>query len=367
MSLFDSPILEVTAGLEVLDLGLEVVTDVSDELVGGSVTRNMNARVHGTCTLNLASELDWGTQLVRPYQVLSDGQQSERFDLGVFMLTTPERPLADQPPVFRVQGYDRLYLLDREVGETYQIVEGTAYRDALTTVFGDAGLTGFRIDGSAADDVLPKDRVWPLVATTTDPDDTAEPVTWLRIINDLLTAINFRGVYVDQQGLFRCQAYSPPTSRAPSFVFDALDPARSIVGVERRVTQDVWRTPNRWVFIRSNLPDGAPPPSEGAGIYTVVNQSDGPTSVDGRGLVWTKVYEYEAASQAALVGLGDRRVSQDRRLVTTINLETGPYPAAGHADIFTYRDEALGTVKVQAVSWEQDLLGGDTRWVWEVV
>lgn len=356
---------EVSAGLQVLDLDLNVTGEV--ELIGGTVTRNMNARVHGACTVEVSETLDWGRTLVRPYQTLTAAGVSETFYLGVFMLTTPEQPIGVEPPAYKVSGYDRLYLLDREVGDNYLVVEGTSYREALLQVFDDAELTGVLIDGSAADDLLPVDREWPLVATSTDPDQTSTPVTWLRIVNDLLTAINFRGVYADANGLFRCQRYEPPTARAPSFTFDAVDPLTTIVAPDRTVVEDMWRTPNRWVFIRTNMPEGAPPPAEGAGVYTVINQSDGPTSIDGRGMVWTKVYEYEAASQAALVGLGERRVSQDRRLVTTINAETGPFPLAGHADIFRLVDPKIRASKVQAINWEQDLLGGNTRWVWEAI
>ncbi len=155
--------------------------------------------------------------------------------------------------------------------------------------------------------------------------------------------------------------------RAPEFTFNA-DSSLSIVGEDRTLMEDVWATPNRWVFRQTNRPNGAPAPTEGDGIFTTVNQSDGPTSIDARGLTWTSVVDYEAASQAKLVDLGTRRVASDRRVTTTLKVSTGPFPGALHFDVFTYVDSAAGgTRKVQSTGWQMPLDGGNVEWNWEEV
>lgn len=362
-----SEALQVSAGAELLSANLMPVRDLSDDLLGGAIDWNLRANIHGTCDLTLSAALTWGVDLVRPYMTLSDAAVTARFNLGVYALTTPERTVGADPVIYAVQGFNRIYLLDREVGADLVLVAGTTYRAALLDVFGQAGLSGVSIDGSAADSTLPATRTWPLVATSTDPDQTKAPVTWLRVVNDLLSAINFRGVWADENGQFRCSAYKAPAQRPSEFEFDA-DSGLTIVGAARTVVEDVWRTPNRWVFRQTNRAVGAPAPTEGDGIYTVVNQSDGATSIDARGLTWTSVVDYEAATHATLVSLGDRRVASDRRVTQQLKVTTGPLPVAGHADVFTYRDLALGADrKVQAVSWRMDLLGADMSWVWEVI
>lgn len=360
--------LDVSAGCEVLNLDLTLATSygvdggISADLVGGSVSRHMNAKIHGTCRLDLTVELPWGSVLVRPYMIVN----GERFDGGVYMLTTPESPIGETPATFSAQGFDRVYLLDREVGRDYSLTVGTTYYDALVQVFSDAGLTGFHIDGAAVGFTLPVDREWPLVATSTDPDQTDTPVTWLRIINDLLGAINFRGVYADASGVYRCQQYLGPEVRSPVFTFDADDVTVDIVG-ERSRLYDIYKTPNQWVFLWSNRPGGEQD-VEGDGMYTVDNLADGATSQVARGLVWTKVFRYEAASQAALQSLGDRRVAADLRVSETWRVTTDEWPAAGHFDVFTYRDVAAGGERrVQALEWEYDLTGGRVSWLWETV
>lgn len=399
--------LSVDFGADLLDTNLAYLDDLSADVSGGSVDWSLHASIHRTCRLQLSRELAWGNVLVRPWMELSDGATTARWWVGVYAPTTPERawsgarsgvaatqpgqePITDttgepildadgyyitvesgievlDPPEFKaweVDGYDRLYLMAREVGADYTVAAGVTYRQALLDVFSAAGLSGVVIDGSAADDVLPAAKSWPLVTEDTgDPDQTDTPVTWLRIVNDLLRAINFRSCWCDEQGRFRCQAYQPPTQAAPEWIFDADDEHLTILGEERRMSEDVWKVPNRWVFRWTNGGTGV----EGDGIYTVDESDTVNGDWLGRTLVWTSVVDYEAASQAKLVSLGDRRVADDKRVTTMFDVTTGPFPGADHADVFTYRDVALGERKVQARSWSLPLDGGEMAWSWEGV
>jgi hypothetical protein len=355
---------EVDFGADLLDTNLAYLSDISEDLAGGSVDWALHNRIHRTCRLQMSRSLRWGVDLVRPWMTLSDGAVTAKFYTGVFSLTTPDRVIGETPELYEVDGFDRLYLLDRQVGADYTVASGTTYRQALLDVFAAAGLSGAVIDGSAADDTLPADKTWPLVAEDTgDPDQTDTPVTFLRLANDLCRAISFRSVWCDEQGRFRCQSYQSPTVRATEFVLDADDINLTVLGEDRQLAEDVWKVPNRWTFRRTNGGTGV----EGDGVYTV-DLSD-TTNGDwlGRKLVWTSVVDYEAASQAKLVDLGDRRVEQDRNVSRMIEVGTGPLPIAGHADVLAYRDAAVGNHKVQARSWTLPLDGSDMRWTLEVV
>lgn len=364
--LLTGPAVSVDFGAERLAGDLSVVADISADLAGGEVARSCYATIHGTCDLQLSAELAWGVDLVRPYMTLSDGTVEARWNLGVYCLTTPDRNVGESPMTWVVQGYDRLMLLSRQVGADYAVASGTTYRQALLDVFASAGLTGVLIDGAAADDTLPAAKSWPLVAADqADPDQTDTPVTWLRIVNDLLRAINFRAVWCDANGLFRCEAYQEPAVRAPEFSFDTAGHS-TIVAEDRTESQDVWSTPNRWVFRWSNGGTGV----EGDGIYTVLLSDlypDHPLTAANRGLTWSSVVDYEAASQAKLVALGDRRVAGDLRVARRVSARTGPFPGAGHFDVYRLVDAEMGTRKVQASSWRMPLDGGDVEWDWEVI
>lgn len=372
-ALLTADALEVTAGLDLLTPALTFVEDISDDLLDGRVARTMAAVVHGTCELQLSRALTWGVDIVRPWMRLTDTTTgtTARWNLGAYCLTTPARDVGETPETHAVRGQDRVSLLQRPVGDDYSVADGVTYRAALLQLFEDAGVGAdtVLIDGSAADSVVPVARDWPLVARSTDPDQTTTPVTWVRVVNDLLGAINFRGVWADENGFYRCQAYQEPSARPPEFVFTTDTPRLNIIGEKRRLTQDVWATPNRWVFIASNPPGGITP-SEGNGyVYVVENLTDGPTSQTERGLVYPAVWRYEVAGPDALVGLGDRRVALDRAATTQIDLTTGPFPGAGHYDVYTYIDAvAGGERKVQASSWSLPLDGtADMQHVWEAL
>ncbi len=376
-TLVQSRFLEIDFGADLLTNDLAFVEEISKAelgdltggLVDGSIARNMEARIHGTCRLVLSRSLAWGVDLVRPFMTLTDGVLSERWNLGVFCLVTPQRRVAVTPETFDVDGYDRLMLLDRQVGADYTVTAGTTYRAALLQVFEDAGLSGVLIEGSAADDTVPKDRLWALVPRDeADPDQTDTPVTWLRIVNDLGRAINFRGVWCDRDGQFRLEGYRDPASRPPVFTLDADDVYTTIVGEERTLTEDVWAAPNKWVFRNTSRPDGSPAATEGDGIYTVDESGlfDGLDRL-GRPLEWPSVIDYEAATQEKLVELGDRRVADDKRVTSTMEITTGPFPLASHADVFSYVDASVGDRKLVARSWEMSLTGDDVRWKLERV
>ncbi len=363
-ALLHSDDLTVSAGLELLNPNLTVAEDISDDLEGGSVALNLDATIHRTCTLRITRPLRWGIDLVRPYMLLAAKGSTVRFNAGVFSLTTPQRRVGETPETYEVTGADRLLLLSRQIGATYTVTAGTTYRAALEAVFTASGLSGALIEGSAADSTLPKDRVWPLIGETTDPDNDNTPVTYLRVVNDLLRAINFRAVWADESGVFRCSAYQEPTVRPIEFEFSA-DTVDTPLEEDRTVTQDVWAVPNRWVFRWTNAPDLTPTADL---TYEVTLPDRDPMSRVNRGLTWTSVVDYEAASRAKLVELGDRRVASDRRVQAQYDVTVGPFPPAGHADVYLYADDAAGVfVKVQCVSWDLDLLGEGTRMRWEAV
>ncbi len=339
----------VSAGTELLASDLTVTEDISDDVAGGSVSRACLATIHGTCRLSLSRELDWDTALVRPFMILSDGATSARFNLGVYSLATPEYRYAESPVTYDAQGYDRLYLLNREVGDSYSVAAGTDVLTAIRQVFADAGLSGVLLDGSAAGKTLPRDKVWPLIPTE------GQPETWLRIVNDLLAMVSYRGVWADQDGLYRSEPYVYPGTRGIEWTLDE-GAYTTIQGEDRTLVRDGWGRPNKWIFVQSNRASGAAAPTEGDGIYTVDEHASDP-----RGLTYPVQVSLDVADQASLVALGDQRVASDKRRVSTWRLSTAPLPLAGHFDVMTLVVNGIAR-RVQATDWEINLDGADMSW-----
>ena len=197
--------LEVAAGLELLDSSDNLIMDITDDLVltGSEVSRDNRARIHGTCRLVLSRQVNWHNQRLRPYVILTDLDDSSlRYDLGIYLPETPTRTAGESPQTYQVEGYDKLVILATPHGSTFEATAGDGY---VATV--EALLSGeaFTIDQTAASKTLPSTKVWPIDETTTT----------LSIINELLTSINYRGLYADRAGRFTSDVWESPTTRSP--------------------------------------------------------------------------------------------------------------------------------------------------------
>jgi hypothetical protein len=279
----DTAAVTISGGCELLTgMDLLVAEDITDDLESGSVTRASYASLHGSATLKLTRELPFGSSLLRPYLTLSDGTAEARFNLGAYFTNTPARDLSEFPVSYSVECQDILAVLADPVGDAYAVAKNTSYLDAIESVLLSRGIVRYSIDRDAAAAVLPTDRTWMFDEST----------TWLTVVNDLLGAIGYAGVWSDWDGFIRCTKYISPRDRATEWTYDT-SLTMSMLG-NRTTHRDFYAAPNRWVFYRTNILDGAAP-VEGNGMYTYVNLYDGDTSVEQRGREITKVVGIDAA------------------------------------------------------------------------
>lgn len=353
----DAPAIVVGHGAELLDLSLNVLDDITADLAGGSVSRASYANLHGTASLSISRDLDWGRAIVRPYMTLTDGTTTARFNLGAYYTSTPDRKLAETPPTFDVACYDILSILDDPVGDTYAVPSGTGYLAAVEAILVARGVTGYLIDQTAAATVLPTDRVFAF----------ADNMSWLTVINGLLGSIGYQGIWSDWNGRLRCQPYETPRTRAPEWVY-STDALSSMVAPDRSLSRDFYDAPNRWVFFRQNNIDDTPP-VEGDGMYTFVNQSVGDTSVNARGRTITKPpVGLDVADHTALVAAAQRTIDADMQVPTKITVNTSPNPLHWHFDRAYLVDPAAGTPKdILVTQWTLPLDGADMQQAWTVL
>lgn len=337
----DAPSLVISAGLEVIDLNLNMIEDISDDLAGGQVSRNSYADLHSTCELSITRTLDWGADIVRPYYVMTDGTLTARFNLGAYHINTPAWSASEVPPTYEVIGYDMLLRLQQPVGDAYSISAGANYLEEIEQIITGRGYTKYVIDQARAGTVAPSSRAWAF-------DET---ITWLTILNDLLGAIGYAGVWSDWDGRLRCEPYVNPVERSPEWYYSD-DPATTMLSTDREYHTDFFEAPNRWVYYRSNAAEEEAP-VEGNGIYTYQNDTVGDTSVAARrGLVITRVVGVDVADQAALIARANQGIQADMEVPTLINVRTSPNPLHWHFDRIVVQDShAMPIGDVQATQW----------------
>lgn len=352
----DTAALKTSAGVELLDIGLNVLADLTDVFAGGTVSRSSYATLHGTATLHVAQTLDWGTAILRPYMILNDGVTFARFNLGAYLTSSPREEVGEAPATHEIAGYDILHWLNTPVGEAFSVDAGTGYLAAAETILTTQGIVAYQIDQTRADAVLPTARIWPLDANT----------TWLNIVNDLTSAIGYQGIWSDWNGALRIVPYVNPTDRATEWLYDT-DPLTSMLG-QRVAVRDFFNAPNRWVFYWSADPSGAQP-VEGAGVYTFVNEATGPTSRAARNRTITAApQQVDAVDQTALIALAQSRIDADLRLMTTFEMTTAPNPLHWHFDRVTVDDPELGILPDALVTkWDLPLDGEDMTQSWSLL
>lgn len=354
-ALLTSPDMVIDMGVDLLNADLSLVEDISADVdpAGSKVGRYMLANAHGSCDLTVSRELAWGKARVRPWVTQSSltAGVSVRWNLGVYVLTTPESSYGETPRAWPVVGHDQLSLLG-SIGDSYSVAAGANVLDAVRATLTLGGIVApILLDSSGSAKVLTSDMTWPLTSS--------DSPTYLRVANELLASISYRGLWVDWDGAFRGTPYVTPADRPAEMRLDVGSLITGIVAEDRRVANDLWSAPNSWVFIGNNWSTA---PVSDNGRYETSNQSAGLSSIDSlERVVMAPAQFLDATTQADLELQGDRIKAADMRSTEVISITTSPLPCMWHADRFEYADAALGSDR-QTVSrsWVLPLDGSDS-------
>lgn len=401
---------EVSFGVEMVWPTLAIVPadpltifDISDCIMDGSyVSYDNTAKIGGSCNLVLdpaAFETKYGYSLLqeyvapggtfpadipgaahafywgnprtrlRPYMTLhAEGLSPAKFYLGVYVPATPQAPMDSPEPVYTVTGYDLTSMLDIPLVNDLSYPAGTNIFGVILNI-----LTQY---GNNFGGYSP--HVWinfggPLPntmqnATTFSADGST---SYLDVVNALLVSISYYPLFTDQYGSWQFIKWVDPRTDTVDWVFDFTDPDNSMVDPSGSWSPDYWKVPNQWRFIQQGLPVA---PVEGAGQYTITNQSSGPCSIDRQiGRIIQSYQTVNAASQIDLMNQGTALMIADLQLAETISFNSAPLPLAGHRDIVQVISDniepnmfasALTNVRRCAVqSWELPLNGDDMSWV----
>ena len=338
-------------GAELLDDANRVTEDLGDDcgLWRVDYSCGNGEEIHGSLSIPLVRELDWGRARVRPYMTLSRDGVSAKFYAGVYVLSVSATSHGRTPIVYQASGKNLLYLLDRQIGETYVVVAGTTYLQALRDLVAAAGLSiPVYLDGTRQATTLPETRVWCI------GDER-----WIDVANDLLAEIAYADLWCDEVGNYRSAPIMPLEERPTEWTFDTADLFTDLVDADYTETLERHGLYNTWRFVRASLPYQ---PIEGDGLFTY-GPPDGTPDDEIRPAPLQSV---EAADQAALEAEGLRIVAADQRTERSFAGMVDPLPVAGHRDVVRFVS-AGRSFKMQVTSWSltpyskgQWVIGGGT-------
>lgn len=327
---------------ELLDSGNKKKADLTN-VIDGSVSYDSLAEIKRTARFTIREDgtINFLSDRIKPYAriKMADGGYAE-FPLGVFLLTTPPKKTDQKNVVIReVEAYDFLQILvDDKVTDRYTVTSGTNYITAVKALLDGAGLTAQNLTSTTK--TLPTARDW-------------EPgTTKLRIINDLLGAINYRSLWFDENGIAVAQPYVSPSDRASEYTYK--DDDESVIFPDVEQSLDLFGIPNKWVLVVSEA-DRAPLVS----TYTNSNPNSLTSTVSrGRTIVDYRPNQ-EAPDQATLDALAARIAYESSQVYEIVSFYTAIMPMHSDSDVYTLEFSTLGiSAKYSETSWSFDLKAG---------
>lgn len=328
VALIEADHIHVDAACDLLDADDALILDISDDLVTGSVQLAVDRTLHRTARLEISRELQWGWQRLRPWLLLSsDGETWHRWPLGVFLISTPERRIDSTPAVWTVDCFDKLDVLVNPHVD-YSLASGELILEAVEDLITGAGESNHGLDQAAAATTTPADRVFPM----------SENMTTLEICNTLLASLAYEPLWVDRNGVFRSSPQREPADRPTVWSYSTASSATT-VAQQRSVVADFYKAANQVIGVNTDGGALTYIPTEGDGIYTASNLTDGPTSVAGRGgRTIRKVFSEFYANQAALVTAVSLVLAEEKRVDTLVSMSVSPNPVHGMHDIVSLTD-----------------------------
>jgi hypothetical protein len=274
------------------------------------------------------AEIDFNRDRIKPYVAIkmdsngTDGTPWAEYPLGVFTLEAPTRS-SDATSVAReVNGFDQsVILLNNKVTARYEVASGANVITAVSTALTAAGITSPAPMLTPTSSTMPALRDWPI------------GTSYLRIINDLLESINYRGIHFDGDGAAVAEPYVLPSARSSEYTFDTDED--SVIYEEEPVVADdqLVNVPNQVVLVREN-PDTTTLTSTQSNTKVA-----SPTSIPRRGytIVHYEVVQ-DAANQTDLDNLAKRRLTELSEVIRYVTFKlTVLHPFFDDLDLITFQ------------------------------
>ena len=306
-----------------------------DGVVSCRVEHNVNAVIRGGMSLTLRGDaLEWATVRFRPWIVVN----GLTWPLGVYLPASPALSHDEFGDTWDVPCVDKLSVLDQDVATSaYPVPAGVTVTTRIGSVIAGAGEYSMALTPSSL--------------TTRSPMMWEPGTTKLRIVNDLLSSINYFSLWADRRGQYRGEPYRRPQDRPVTATFTEGEYAIHSPRWTRE--QDIAGVPNRVVLIVEGDDDNP-------GMTATATNAD-PTSpystVSRGGRVVARTYtNVEAADQSTLDNLAAHYLAEASTPSATLRVAHAPVPLDGNA-VVRFTSGGVDTLAV-VEGWQLDLKPG---------
>jgi hypothetical protein len=301
-------------------------------------------------TLRDTDAIDYLSDRIRPWVRLHlppyGSDHWVEWPMGTFLLTAPERESSASGTVTReVQAHDLLKLYTEDAPEYRYIVNaGASYTATVRSLLG----VGVPMAVTDHPGTLPTAREW------------APGTSKLRIINDLLSALNYEALHINEYGVPVAQPYVPPSQRAEEYTY-ADETDAGLIAPMVRQSLDLFNVPNKWVMVVSE-PDRPP-------LVASYTNSDptSPTSTVRRGRTITAppITDVDAMDQTILDAKVARRAFEASQLYEHVEFSSALMPIHSGNDVYRVRFAPLAlNAKYVETAWRVELRAGASMTHW---
>lgn len=282
------------------------------------------------------ADVDLVTDQIRPEMTVN----GTAYPLGLYLPATVSRSESDTEKTLRIEAYDRCWLVrDRRAEAPVYFAAGTNYLEAVGSLLAACGITEYSAEETN-------------LTLANAREDWDVGASYLDIVNQLLSEINYKPLWFDQRGIAMLQAVRIPKAENIEHVLDDTK-IESMLSDSLGQQSDLYSAANIFLCICSN-PDMAVPMSA-TGENT---NPESPLSIARRGRRITKVVQVDnIASQAELQVYANRLVTESMMGGEIIQVETALLPGFGVADVVALRYGDLLALAIER-EWSMSLTTG---------
>ena len=283
-------------------------------------------------TLNLL------TDRIRPELVI-DGV---RTPIGLYLPATVTKSENETTKSMQIEAYDQCWLVrDTKTESLVLYPAGTNYIDLVQSILASCGIA--LVVAQETDAELAEDR-----------QDWDIGTSYLTIVNQLLSEINYNPLWFDSDGTAILEPASVPSAENIWHTFDLADPATlARPGVQR--STDIYSAPNVFICVCSN--------ADKSGPMVARSENTNPQSqlaIQRRGRRIAKVVQVDnIADQNELQAYADRLRNESMITSETIYLTTGLLPGFGVDNVVGLIEDDEMTVCIER-GWSMTLTTGGT-------
>jgi hypothetical protein len=327
------------------------ITPIYEVWRGASVVKTLNSTGDGVVRMDSDSDLKMsfagtfyeysGVNFLTDRLRVSVEINGTVYPLGTYCVTTETPSIADGVKTIKVEAYSLLWLLNQAKIETLKYFPAEQnYISAVQGLISAGGIADYSAEAST--EVLATDR-----------EDWEIGTSYLTIINELLSEINYNQVWVTNSGAVKITKYAAPS--LSNIKHSYVEGRDSIIKDTYTLTNDVYDKGNVFIAICDN-----PEISETMRAVAINNNTNSPYSVANLGRRVPIIERVNnTPSQTELQAYANKMRDKSLQTNETIEFETAIVPT--HEAYETVQIAVGGVIGIYLEkSWEISLAQGGT-------